>query len=266
MPYADWFNEALATALMAALPASSPAAQAKTDNSSVVTADQDATDESEDLSQADILRKRLVTLLQEAGNKAGVDGLFAEDIEAADFAVCAFMDEALLSSDWSGRKDWMTRPLQLERHGTGTAGEEFFTVLDLLLEQSESGFLPNAATPEQSPRQRSLAATLEVFALCLMHGFTGMYFQDNQPLRNRLERIARIVPSVGLGLAPLEQHSGLFVDAHKPAPRRRLNMLRRIDVLDCLLWLAPPLVVALLYNLCETRLNLLLNALSQGGA
>ena len=264
MPYADWFNEPLVTALMASLPTPSVAAEAETGNLSVLPANQTSLEAAEDLSQADILRKRLSLLLQEANNKAHADGMTAEDIEAADFAVCAFIDEALLSSTWRGREEWMTFPLQLERHSTGTAGEDFFRVLDLLLEQTESVISLNDNEVEKNPRKTSLAATLEIFALCLTHGFTGMYFHDQQALRLQLKRIADVVPNVARGLAPLAQQPGFSAETRRPAPRNRLNIMRRIDVLDCLLWLVPPLVVGLLYHVCGMRLNEFLSAL-QGG-
>ncbi len=56
-------------------------------------------------------------------------------VNSMDFAVCAFVDEILLASTtWQGTEQWMQNPLQYIRHGTSTAGEEFYTLLDELLD------------------------------------------------------------------------------------------------------------------------------------
>ena len=71
------------------------------------------------------------------------------------YAIVAFMDEQILRSQWSGRQQWMSQPLQLTYFNENTAGEGFFTRMQAL---------------EQRPNQ---AHVLEIYYLCLALGFRG---------------------------------------------------------------------------------------------
>lgn len=258
----DFFNEAIVTALLAA---SSPGG-APPDAAAVEDAE-------EDLGRADVLRERLAALLERADRAAVQAGIPKDAVEAADFAVCAFIDEALLSSaSWRGRVDWLKNPLQFVRHGTATAGEDFYRILDSLLEEAENKAavpLPlteDAVTrpaPEEDDARDPRRAAPEIFALCLAQGFTGMFYGDPAAIRDRLEKIGRLVPAVG--------HRGpFFVPSEKKKERRPLRtvagLFRRFDPLDWLLWLIPPALTALFYWVCETRLDQLLQPFLQGSA
>lgn len=93
----------------------------------------------------------------ETGRKAGVP---PADVEEASFAVCAFVDETILCSTWSGAQAWKLGQLQQARFGTANAGLEFFDRLEAL-------------PPEA-------AGVREVYALCLEFGFRGKYFFAHQ--------------------------------------------------------------------------------------
>ena len=74
------------------------------------------------------------------------------------YAMAAYVDEVVLTSQWPGRLDWMARPLQLEFFGEHLAGEGFFTKLADLRQGGE----PNADL-------------LELYYVCLQLGFEGVY-------------------------------------------------------------------------------------------
>lgn len=262
----DHFNEAIITAMLAACRAPSgtlPSAPAATGKSGA----------DEDLTLAPALRDRLMRLLDEAVRRSAADGIDRELAETADFAVCAFIDETLLTSAWQGRQEWMRTPLQYARHNTATAGEDFYSILDTLLHKAERltpyAVAPAAATAGQEgdgAERRALTAVLEVFALCLSQGFTGMFFDDDAAIWKRLAKIGQFVPAVGRGLNA-QDGARLFSAAYPQVPARKdpLNRLRRFDALDWLLWVMPPLAAAVLYHVYNLRLDALYNALTGGG-
>ncbi|MDR1686147.1 MAG: DotU family type IV/VI secretion system protein [Desulfovibrio sp.] len=328
MPRTDWFNEAMITAMLAAgaegadtgaRDAQGPALTEGRPFTPAAGGARDvpgaAPDDAVTLTQAPNLRAHLLSLLDEARRLAVMDGFPPEYAETADFAVCAFIDETLLSSDWSGRTAWMTKPLQLERHDTGTAGEDFYRLLDDLLKKAGNGSAPGlpasgtlpglpasgtlpgltasgtlpglpssgtlpgltrstaqggaAAPPASSPatgvRERGTAdqapeQLLEIFALCLAQGFTGMYFHDPDTVRSYLRKIGQLAPSVGTG-AP-SGDKALFSPAGA-APRASSSLLLRFDLLDWLLWLTPLGITAAIYYLCGSRLDDMLAGLLQ---
>ena len=86
-----------------------------------------------------------------------VDGHFAEDDwKAAFFAVCCWVDETILCSDWMDKGKWQDRQLQRRFFGTSNGGDEFFSRL--------ASF---------SDRDREVR---EVYGSCLALGFKGRFF------------------------------------------------------------------------------------------
>jgi len=78
-----------------------------------------------------------------------------EEFDTARFAVCAWVDEAFLSSPWSHRNLWQREQLQRIMYNTTEAGEEFFDRMNAL------GFHQREAR--------------EVYYLCLALGFMGRH-------------------------------------------------------------------------------------------
>ena len=87
--------------------------------------------------------------------------------EAALFAICAWIDEALLMSQWKQKEQWRASPLQVAYFDTWNGGEEFFSRL--------------AALDEREDQAR------EVYYYCLALGFKGSLFRQDD--RARLDRI-----------------------------------------------------------------------------
>lgn len=83
-------------------------------------------------------------------------------IQSAKYALAAFIDEVVITSNWEGRLAWMGKTLQLQFFGEHLAGEGFFKRLqDLMV----------------SPHKN--LALLEVYYLCLQLGFKGRYRLHN---------------------------------------------------------------------------------------
>ena len=108
-------------------------------------------------------REDILGLLDKAGVCARGRGFRAEDIAESHFAVCAWIDEAILTSAWSGAPEWKKLQLQRDFYNTNNAGVEFFERLEAL-------------GANHKPVR-------EVYALCLALGFHGRYFHpDYQPV------------------------------------------------------------------------------------
>jgi type VI secretion system protein ImpK len=85
-------------------------------------------------------------------------GFSASDVDAAVYALVAFLDESVLRTPGPARDAWIARPLQMELFGSNVAGEEFFTRLERLRRERETRI-----------------EALEVCYCCLAFGFVGRY-------------------------------------------------------------------------------------------
>jgi type VI protein secretion system component VasF len=275
---ADYYNEALVTAMLVASPAApepDTGGLAPNQIDTALAPQRPATEETGAPTAAVPLRAHMVSLLDKARSASIQNGDRREYAEASDFAVSAFIDEILLSSpSWPGRSEWMQNPLQLLRHSTATAGEDFFHILDTLLArreqenqpQDEALSVPGAAPatappPAAAAPDEGLTATLEVFALCLAQGYTGMNYADIPALKATLENTRRALPDMAdpLALDPLAANGKGVHRQH-----RVRNAMLRFDMLDVVLWVAPFVLTAVLYMFCRSRLDQALRPFLQG--
>lgn len=119
----------------------------------------------------DVLRRRVKQVLDEAEHEALRTGVTPDNIQMAKFAVVAFIDETIISSSWSQKDRWISKPLQLELYNQYDAGETFFTRLDQLRQQPKAN-----------------AEAMEVYYLCLTLGFKGKYhLHEQERLREIIE-------------------------------------------------------------------------------
>jgi type VI secretion system protein ImpK len=141
--------------------------------------------------EADLLRERIKRLLDKAGVEAARAGVAHEDVQAAKFAMVAFIDETILSSEWAEKDRWLARPLQLEIYDRYDAGEEFFVKLETLRGQ-----------------RGHRAEVLEVYYLCMTLGFKGRYqLHDQERLRLIIEETyAELKRAPGMGVGVLSVH------------------------------------------------------------
>lgn len=119
-------------------------------------------DESAGSVPVDELRGRFKKALDAMVQRARRVGVPDAEVAEARYALVAFIDEQVMRSSWSGRGEWMNRPLQLEMFRESTAGENFFVRLHALLQSSR----PHVA--------------VEVYYLCLLLGFRGAYAGDKR--------------------------------------------------------------------------------------
>ena len=108
------------------------------------------------------LRQQLIAALDKMLSRGRRAELPDADLAEARYALVALLDEQVLRAPWSGRAEWMTRPLQFDLYQDNNAGEDFFVRFAALLRSGD----------------RPLA--LQVYYLCLALGFEGMYAGDGE--------------------------------------------------------------------------------------
>lgn len=140
---------------------------------------------------SEVLRSKIKGLLDKTRREAVRTGHAPEDVREAEFALVAFLDETLLSSDWSQKDRWLAKPLQLELFNRYDAGEEFFHRLDGL-----------RANPGLH------AEVLEVYYLCMALGFKGKFqLHGQEQLRGLIEETqAEVARQPGMNATTLAPH------------------------------------------------------------
>jgi type VI secretion system protein ImpK len=141
------------------------------------------------------LRTDIQRLVSKAETSAKGAGISDADFDLARFAVCAWVDEAILSSSWPGRPAWQREPLQRIYYSTASAGELFYEKLNGLGLQQH--------------------AVREIFYLCLAMGFRGRYCNEGDGfLLNQLKTSnLKLLAGSSIGIPSLEKEN-LFPDAY----------------------------------------------------
>ncbi len=118
-----------------------------------------------------------------------------EDYDLARFAVFAWVDETILSSQWEGRHQWQRAQLQRQYYQTADAGELFFERLNAL-----------------GPHQLDVR---EVYYLCLALGFTGQYCRagDDFMLEQLRTSNLKLLTGSSMELPSLDKQE-LFAEAY----------------------------------------------------
>lgn len=145
---------------------------------------------SDDFGDPESLRRHMKELLDDAEREALRTGASPDDIRSAKFALVAFIDETVLSSEWPRKENWASMPLQLELYNQYDAGEVFFDRLEDHRENSGAN-----------------AEVLEVYYLCMTLGFRGKYqIHGQERLREIIEGtyddLRRLPGMRGKDLAP----------------------------------------------------------------
>ncbi len=215
-----------------------------------------------------VVRKDFSLLLDRVESKRREGKFSDEQFDKARFAVFAWVDEAILCSSWPGAKDWLKHTLQREYYGTSSAGEEFFERLNLLLGERKTPLDESLFVDcDKDPEPRSLVEenknynleVLEVYALCLSLGYSGIYFSEHESgrlTRLREDCVKRIVDG--------QFSSGLpaFPDSYgsKKISKRNGFYGRVFEPLSIVFLILPLLVLAGVYfayrGLLESSLQL----------
>jgi type VI secretion system protein ImpK len=111
-------------------------------------------------SHADVpgLRNKLINEVKTFEAKALQAGCLPEHVQAARYALCSLLDEAILNTPWGCNSLWTTQNLLVTFHKESWGGEKFFQVLRNLIAQPGT-----------------YLHLLELFYFCLSLGFEGKY-------------------------------------------------------------------------------------------
>ena len=104
------------------------------------------------------IRRHALETLGRFEQRAQSSGVAAKTVIAARYALCATLDEAVLSTPWGGQSAWAQQTLLVTLHREAWGGEKFFEMLRRI-----------SADPE------SYHDLIELQYLCLAVGFSGKY-------------------------------------------------------------------------------------------
>ena len=193
----------------------------------------------------DQVRAQILQLLAESQRRS-VDFL-PEEYEQARFAICAWIDEAVMNSVWNERSAWQREPLQLKFYQTTNAGELFFERLN------------NLAAHQNDVR--------EVYYLCLAMGFKGRYgnVEDGFLLDQLKSSNLKVLTGASIGL-PSFKKAELFpeaypVDSAEKIPQKAAGRFNPVSILMAAFPIALFGVLYLIYtfvlgNVSNTLFNL----------
>jgi type VI secretion system protein ImpK len=105
-----------------------------------------------------LLRRHALDEMQRFEQRARGSQVAPEVVSAARYALCASLDEAVLSTPWGAQSEWAQQTLLLALHRDTWGGEKFFEMLDKISNDPE--------------RHIDL---MELQYLCLALGFAGKY-------------------------------------------------------------------------------------------
>jgi type VI secretion system protein ImpK len=180
-------------------------------------------------------RRRYDDLLQQAGQCCQDAGFDEDDRQMALFAVCAWIDETILCSEWPERGRWQEDQLQRLHFQTMNAGEEFFARLAEL-------------DPEAT-------AIREVYAYCLALGFKGRYFlpEDDKKLVE-IQKANLLLVKDNLDMSVTEK---LFPDGYSgvPVEVKRKRWLRGLSIYTIIVMAISLLGVIALFSVYKALLS-----------
>ncbi len=161
-----------------------------------------------------------------------------DDYDQARFALCAWVDEAILSSCWQHKNRWLNDQLQRLHYNTTDAGEEFFQRL------------ANIGLHQRDVR--------EVYYLCLALGFTGRYCHpgDEYNLEQIKTSNLKLLLGSSVGIPSLER-ADLFPEAYPSGAvelgKQKMRAGSRLVAAICLA--APLVLFCILYLIYHFTLS-----------
>jgi type VI secretion system protein ImpK len=104
------------------------------------------------------LRRHALDEIYKFEERARSSGAANETVLAARYALCATLDEAVLSTPWGAQSEWAQQTLLVSLHREAWGGEKFYAMLERI---------------SQDPERH--IALMELQYLCLVVGFMGKY-------------------------------------------------------------------------------------------
>ncbi len=99
------------------------------------------------------LRRHALDEIRRFEERARAAGVANEAVLAARYALCAALDEAVLSTPWGAQSEWAQQTLLVALHREAWGGEKFFEMLDRISQRSGAPHRPDGAAVSL-PRRR----------------------------------------------------------------------------------------------------------------
>ncbi|GAM09417.1 hypothetical protein OR1_01695 [Geobacter sp. OR-1] len=186
----------------------------------------------------DQVRTDVMRLLADSSAIMKQGGFSPDDYDLARFMVCAWVDEVILSSNWSQKNLWQREQLQRVHYNTVAAGEEAFDKLNSL------GF------------HQTLVR--EVYYLCLALGFKGRFIHPGDEYLLEQLKVSNLKLLMGSAAGSLSlERVELFPDGYPsgavelPAAKRKFSF--SVPVVISLA--APVALLAILYVIYRFALS-----------
>jgi len=150
----------------------------------------------------DQVRANMLRLISQSETCMDQSSFTQDDFNLARFAVFAWVDEVILSSQWEGRLQWQREQLQRQYYQTADAGELFFERLNTI-----------------GPHQRDVR---EVYYLCLALGFSGQYCNEGDDFLLEQLRTSNLKLLTGSSVGiPTLDNAEIFPEAY---PQGEVNV------------------------------------------
>lgn len=154
-----------------------------------------------DLDSYPDLRSTVDRLFHEFRSQARDEGASGAEVDAASYAIAAFLDEILLRASWQGKEDWQRDSLARSYCNDEFVGDGFYDKL--------------ATVRRAAPAQPEV---LEVFYYCLISGFQGRMVESE---RQRADLINQISQEIGASVKSLSPNGLPKPDAGALQPIKR---------------------------------------------
>jgi len=126
------------------------------------------------------LRRLVVRELEAFGKRAQGLGLEAKTIQLAHYILCAFMDDAVMSTPWGANSVWSQQSLLIAYHNDAQGGDRLFDFAERM-----------AQDPAREPR------LMELLYQCLALGFEGRAALDPRGANLLQQRRSRLATAIG---------------------------------------------------------------------
>lgn len=134
------------------------------------------------------LRRSVVAEVREFENRALKNGVDAQDVKIARYAICATLDDVVLNTPWGGQSIWAQQSMVGTFHKETVGGDRFFDLLARLEKEAANNI-----------------DLLEFLYMCLSLGFEGRLRVEDRGTEKHLEIRAGLARIIRAQRGPVEK-------------------------------------------------------------
>ncbi len=150
------------------------------------------------------LRPKIAAMLTDFEKRAERYRFSSKITQVSKFALAAFVDETVLSSNFNLKDEWEKNPLQLEYFGEQLAGDKFFEKLLAMIKQIDV-----------------TADAVEIYYVCMLLGFKGRYgVYEKEKLLAIMQQTANALVKAGK-IRPVELSPHWLANDQPTPPEKR---------------------------------------------